>query len=220
MLAASAAPPQPPTESPLARLKRQHRPGTGVRAVRVRRLDPRGLRRGRSPRRAPQPAARARARHRRHHVDLSRRERRLPGGARLRRGAEAQTPAADVLELALGPWGGRAISLLVMLSALGAINGMILTGTRIYAVWGADYPPSPGLASWNRRTAAPVAAIALQAVFAVMLVSARWHGGRPQFVRRGTERSSESTVCPGKHTSAASKRSWPARRPSFGACAC
>lgn len=82
----------------------------------------------------------------------------------------AATPATDVVELACGPWGGRAISLLVMLSALGAINGMVLTGTRIYAVWGADYPALSWLGAWNRRIVAPVAAIALQAVIAVLLI--------------------------------------------------
>jgi basic amino acid/polyamine antiporter, APA family len=81
-----------------------------------------------------------------------------------------QTPAADVLEQACGPWGGQAISLLVMLSALGAINGMILTGSRIYAVWGADYPALAWLGAWNRRAVAPVAAIALQAAIAMLLV--------------------------------------------------
>jgi amino acid transporter len=81
-----------------------------------------------------------------------------------------QTPAADVIELAVGPWGGRAISLLVMMSALGAINGMILTGTRIYAVWGADYPALAWLGTWNRRAAAPTAAIILQAAIAIALI--------------------------------------------------
>ncbi len=57
-----------------------------------------------------------------------------------------------------------------MLSALGAINGMILTGTRIYAVWGADYPALARLGTWNERRATPVAAIALQAAIAVLLV--------------------------------------------------
>jgi amino acid transporter len=95
---------------------------------------------------------------------------------------DTTTPAADVLSLALGPWGGHAISLLIMLSALGAINGMILTGTRIYAVWGADYPALAWLSSWNRRTTAPIAAIALQAVFAVLLVLlVGTEGGRNSF---------------------------------------
>jgi amino acid transporter len=81
-----------------------------------------------------------------------------------------RTPAADVMEHALGAWGGDAISLLVMLSALGAINGMILTGTRIYAVWGADYPLIGWLGAWNRRTTAPTAAIVVQAAIAALLI--------------------------------------------------
>jgi amino acid transporter len=81
------------------------------------------------------------------------------------------TPAAEVMELAVGPWGGRAISLLVMLSALSAINGMILTGTRIYAVWGADYPRLSWLSAWNRPSEAPLAAIGVQCVVAMLLIA-------------------------------------------------
>jgi amino acid transporter len=81
-----------------------------------------------------------------------------------------QTPAADVMEQTVGALGGRAISLLVMLSALGAINGMILTGTRVYATWGADYPALAWLGHWNRRAVAPVAAIAAQTGIALLLI--------------------------------------------------
>jgi amino acid transporter len=84
--------------------------------------------------------------------------------------SQSQTPAADVMEQAVGPWGGRAISLLVMLSALSAINGMILTGSRVYATWGADFPALSWLAEWNRRSAAPLMAIAVQAAIAVALI--------------------------------------------------
>jgi amino acid transporter len=80
-----------------------------------------------------------------------------------------QAPAADVMERAVGPWGSQAISLLVMLSALGAINGMILTGTRVYATWAADYPALSWLSKWN-RSVAPVAAIAVQAAIALLLI--------------------------------------------------
>lgn len=82
----------------------------------------------------------------------------------------ASTPAADVMEHAWGAWTARVISLLVMLSALGAINGMILTGTRIYAVWGADYRALRWLGTWDRSSAAPVASIITQACIAVILI--------------------------------------------------
>jgi amino acid transporter len=82
----------------------------------------------------------------------------------------ATTPAADVLERSCGAWAGRSISILVMLSALGAINGMILTGVRIYAVWGADYPALKSLGIWDERRTAPTAAITLQAIIALLLV--------------------------------------------------
>ncbi len=82
----------------------------------------------------------------------------------------SQTPAADVMERAFGAIGGRAISLLVMLSALGAINGMILTAPRVYAAWGADYPALWWLSTWNRGAVAPIAAIAIQAAIAVLLI--------------------------------------------------
>jgi amino acid transporter len=62
------------------------------------------------------------------------------------------------------------VALLVMLSALGAINGMILTGPRIYAVLGADYPMIKWLGMWSVRRAAPVAAIVVQAIIAVLLI--------------------------------------------------
>jgi APA family basic amino acid/polyamine antiporter len=82
----------------------------------------------------------------------------------------ATTPAVDVLQRSGGAWAGKSISILVMLSALGAINGMILTGVRIYAVWGADYPALRWLGIWDQRRTAPTAAITLQAVIALLLV--------------------------------------------------
>jgi amino acid transporter len=82
----------------------------------------------------------------------------------------SSTPAADVLEAVCGPWGGRAVSVLVMISALGAINGMILTGTRVYAVWGEDYAAFRWLSAWDRRAAAPEIAIFVQALVAVLLI--------------------------------------------------
>ncbi len=88
------------------------------------------------------------------------------------RACATPTPATDVLEAVIGPWGGKVISLLVMLSALGAINGLILTGSRIYASLGADHQLFSWLATWNARRGAPVAALVAQAAIAVALVLA------------------------------------------------
>ena len=57
-----------------------------------------------------------------------------------------------------------------MISALGAINAMILTGTRVYAVWGEDYSAFRWLSAWDRRAGAPEVAILVQALVAVLLV--------------------------------------------------
>lgn len=85
---------------------------------------------------------------------------------------ESPVPAADVLERAVGPWGSKAMSILVMISALGAINGMILTGSRIYATLGADYRPFAWLGAWHRKLAAPLAAIAVQGLVSLMMILA------------------------------------------------
>ncbi len=82
------------------------------------------------------------------------------------------TPATDVLEAVLGPWGGKWISLLVMISALGAINGLILTGSRIHASLGADHSLFSWLGRWNSDRAAPIASLVAQAAIAVGLVLA------------------------------------------------
>jgi amino acid transporter len=84
----------------------------------------------------------------------------------------SMVPAADVLERAVGSWGGRAISALVMISALGAINGMILTGSRVYARLGDDHRVLAWLGSGSRANGSPVAALVAQAAVTVALILA------------------------------------------------
>ena len=75
-------------------------------------------------------------------------------------GARAsETPAADVMQLVVGDWGRSIISGLVMVSALGAINGLILTGSRIYASLGADHVIFARLSRWDQQRGAPAAAL-------------------------------------------------------------
>jgi basic amino acid/polyamine antiporter, APA family len=80
------------------------------------------------------------------------------------------TPAADVLQSTLGPVGSKAVSLLVMISALGAINGMILAGSRVYATVGEDHRVFAMLRKWNSRGAAPAAAMVLQGCIALLMI--------------------------------------------------
>jgi APA family basic amino acid/polyamine antiporter len=78
--------------------------------------------------------------------------------------------AADLLEHRLGAWGARAIALLVMVSALGAINGMLFSGSRIYASLGADHPVFAWLGRMHRRTRAPWGALVVQSAISLSLI--------------------------------------------------
>jgi amino acid transporter len=78
--------------------------------------------------------------------------------------------AADVLQGPLGSAGAGMMSALVMVSALGALNGLILTGARIYAAAGADFPALALLARWDVRRGTPLAAILVQMVITCSLV--------------------------------------------------
>ncbi len=80
------------------------------------------------------------------------------------------TPAADVLALALGDWGARGMSLLVMLSALGAINGLIFTGARIYVGLGSDHQLFALLGRWHARRNTPIYSLLAQSSISLILV--------------------------------------------------
>ena len=81
-------------------------------------------------------------------------------------------PAADVLQLALGDWGSRGMSIIVMISALGAINGLIFAGSRVYASLGADHSVFAVLGRWHPRFGAPVWSLLAQAVISILLIVA------------------------------------------------
>ncbi len=80
--------------------------------------------------------------------------------------------AADVFRLGAGKWGGRAISLLVCISALGAMNGMIFTGARIYYAMGTEHRLFAWLGRWSGRTGTPVASLLIQAAITLVLTVA------------------------------------------------
>ena len=85
---------------------------------------------------------------------------------------QSNAVAADVLQQAMGPTGGRTMSALVMISALGAANGLIYTGSRLYATVGADYSIFGALGRWHPRFHSPVYALAVQAVVSLAMIAA------------------------------------------------
>ncbi len=78
--------------------------------------------------------------------------------------------ASDMLQLGLGDWGVRIISLLICISALGAINGQIFTGARIYYAMGTEHRLYAWLGHWSPRLGTPVCSLVIQAVITLVLV--------------------------------------------------
>jgi APA family basic amino acid/polyamine antiporter len=78
-------------------------------------------------------------------------------------GARGNRAPARVLELAFGGYGAKAISILIMVSSLGAINGMVFTTARIYSEFGADHRLFQPFSRWSHRWGTPVRALVTQA---------------------------------------------------------
>lgn len=89
-------------------------------------------------------------------------------------GTRHATVATDVLRLGLGRWAGQAISALICISALGAINGQIFTGSRIYYAMGNDHRLYAWLGRWNARRGTPVCSLLIQG--AITLALSVWFG--------------------------------------------
>jgi amino acid transporter len=78
--------------------------------------------------------------------------------------------AAEVLRRTpVGTAGGRCISLLICITALGGINGMIFTGSRIYYAMGTEHRLYAWLGQWSARRDAPIRSLLIQAAVTVAL---------------------------------------------------
>ncbi|MEW6355675.1 MAG: amino acid permease [Planctomycetota bacterium] len=82
----------------------------------------------------------------------------------------SRAPAGDVFKLMMGDWGGRGMSLLVMVSALGCINGLIFTGSRVYATLGADHTIFSWLGRWHPRLRTPLWSFLSQAAVVLIMI--------------------------------------------------
>jgi basic amino acid/polyamine antiporter, APA family len=89
--------------------------------------------------------------------------------------------AADTFESLVGPWGGSFVSALVMFSAFGALNGVILAGPRVYYSMAQDGLLFKPAAAVHPRFRTPGRAIALQGIWAAVLV---WTGTYRELVSR------------------------------------
>ena len=85
--------------------------------------------------------------------------------------ASSARVAADATERALGPGAGGAIAALVVLSALGGVNGIILAGPRVYYAMAQDGLAFRWMGAVHPRRQTPYLAIVAQALWSCVLVA-------------------------------------------------
>jgi basic amino acid/polyamine antiporter, APA family len=89
--------------------------------------------------------------------------------------AKTETPASAVMRIALGPRGAAIIALGIAFSTLGFLSQSVLTAPRVYFAMAEDGVFFRQLARVHPRTRVPVAAIAVQSVWTmVILLSGRY----------------------------------------------
>jgi amino acid transporter len=84
--------------------------------------------------------------------------------------ATSKAVARDAISTAFPHIGGRLISALVCISALGAVSGLIFTGARISYALGAEHHAFRFVGKWHARTGTPVWALLVQGLIAVGLI--------------------------------------------------
>jgi amino acid transporter len=84
--------------------------------------------------------------------------------------ASSEAVAADLLRQVLGEVGAQFISLLIAVSALGAIQGTIFTGARTNYALGQDWQLFSWLGRWHERTQTPLNALMVQGAITLALI--------------------------------------------------
>jgi len=84
--------------------------------------------------------------------------------------ATSQAVASDAIGTVFPVVGSRLISVLVCISALGAVNGLIFTGARISYAVGEDHRIFRPLGKWDPRTGTPARALAVQGAIALAMI--------------------------------------------------
>ncbi|HBH61713.1 MAG TPA: amino acid permease [Nitrospiraceae bacterium] len=84
--------------------------------------------------------------------------------------AASQAVAVETVSAVFPDIAGRAISILICVSALGAVNGLIFTGARISYALGAEHNAFRGLGRWSPRLGTPVSALIAQGCLSLVIV--------------------------------------------------
>ena len=84
--------------------------------------------------------------------------------------AKSKAPGAELLQVTLGPWGERAISVFVAIATLTSINATLIVGARANYALGRDWPALQFLGYWQPAKGSPTAAYLTQGVIALALV--------------------------------------------------
>lgn len=79
-------------------------------------------------------------------------------------------PASDAMKQVFGVSGERLISVLVMVSALGSVNGVVFSVARLHATVGADHPVFAYLGHWSPTTSAPLRSLLVQGLISSALI--------------------------------------------------
>ena len=83
--------------------------------------------------------------------------------------AVSNAPASEVMRMAWGEFGARAIATGIAVSTLGFLSQSMLTAPRVYFAMAQDGLFFKSVGAINKRTKAPVAAIALQGALAILI---------------------------------------------------
>ena len=99
--------------------------------------------------------------------------------------ANSEAVAADLMYQVLGEAGAQFISLLVAISALGAMQGTMTTGARTNYALGRDWKLFSWLGRWNERTQTPLNALLIQSTItlALILLGTQTHSGFATMVK-------------------------------------
>jgi amino acid transporter len=91
--------------------------------------------------------------------------------------AGSEAIAADLLEAAFGPAGGKLISVMVAIAALTSINATMIVGARTNYAVGRDWPVLSWLGRWDDERDTPTTALLAQSALAFLLVVVGALGG-------------------------------------------